>query len=111
MCLLQVPPQIGDLPSLTELDLESNRLSTLPSECTKLTKLAKLYLSRNQFTSLPSFFGTLKTLEELFLNNNRITDLTEVVKLVNLRVLNLSSNSLQVRAARVLAEIFPNHPA
>ena len=99
------------MPNLVELDLESNRLSTLPSECTKLSKLAKLYLSRNQFTSLPGFFGTLKTLEELFLNNNRITDLTEVqcntvcslaltvkqvVKLVNLRVLNLSSNSLQV---------------
>ena len=57
-----VPAEIGQLTSLTELDLRGNQLTSLPAEIGQLTSLTVLYLRRNQLTSLPAEIGQLTSL-------------------------------------------------
>jgi len=46
-----VPAEIGQLTSLTELDLSGNQLTSLPAEIGQLTSLKELDLGGNQLTS------------------------------------------------------------
>jgi leucine-rich repeat protein SHOC2 len=50
--LREVPPEIGDLKGLIELDLFRNKLKTLPPEIGKLKQLRKLILGENEFSEI-----------------------------------------------------------
>ena len=54
-----VPAQIGQLTSLTELNLGSNQLTSVPAEIGQLTSLRKLFLYGNQLTIGPAEIGQL----------------------------------------------------
>ena len=58
-----MPAEIGQLTSLEELFLDSNRLTTVPAEIGQLTSLEKLHLAGNQLTSVPAEIGQLTSLE------------------------------------------------
>lgn len=132
--LTEVPPEIGNLTRLQELNLTRNRLSSLPSEIGNLTCLQKLNLARNQLSSippeignlsnltilyldynslrkLPPEIGSLSDLRGLYLQNNDLTDLPlEIGNLSNLLILDLNTNSLdnlpsEIGKLRVLREI------
>ena len=80
-----VPAEIGQLASLTRLDLSDNELTSLPAEIGQLTALTRLYLGFNQLTSLPAGIGQLRSLERLYLNDNKLTSLpAEIGQLTSL---------------------------
>ncbi|MEO0434827.1 MAG: leucine-rich repeat domain-containing protein, partial [Cyanobacteria bacterium J06656_5] len=70
--LSQLPPEIVQLTSLTQLDLSSNQLSQLPPEIGQLTSLTQLYLSSNQLSQLPPEIRQLTSLQYLSLQSNPI---------------------------------------
>ena len=70
-----IPPELGNLASLVELNLSANRLSgSIPSQLGNLTSLTKLNLSTNRLTgSIPPELGSLTNLTELDLGFNELT--------------------------------------
>ena len=58
--LQSVPPEIGQLAQLRELDLSGNQFTTLPEAVGELTVLQGLYLWNNQLTTLPEAVGRYK---------------------------------------------------
>jgi internalin A len=94
--LSKLPSEIGQLKNLVSLYLIENELSTLPSEIRQLTQLTVLCLIRNRFFTLPSEIGDLSNLKELDLYGNSLRSLpVEIWKLNNLETLTLSYNSLR----------------
>jgi len=90
-----VPAEIGQLTSLTVLDLSANQLSGMPEEIGQLTSLRELYLKGNQLSSMPAVIGQLTLLERLNLEDNQLTSLlAEIGQLASLRELNLRGNQL-----------------
>jgi Leucine-rich repeat (LRR) protein len=77
MGLTKLPPEIGQLSQLQELNLEDNRLTELPPEIGQLTNLTRLNLRYNNLTSLPPEIWqlNLKTLE---LVGNSVLESAEV---------------------------------
>jgi len=93
--LTALPPEIGQLTALTKLNLAKNRLTALPPEIGQLTALKELNLSHNELTSLPPQIGQLKSLMYLYLNNNQLTALPlEIGKCEQLSWLILQENCL-----------------
>ena len=70
--LTSLPSEIGKLTNLLELDLDENELTPLPSEIGKLSMLEILDLQANQLTSLPSDIGRLSNLE-VFYHDSSVT--------------------------------------
>ena len=52
--LTSVPAEIGQLSSLTELNLDNNQLTSVPAEIGQITSLQVLTLDDNQLTSVPA---------------------------------------------------------
>lgn len=94
MGLTTIPPDIGKLIAVTEINLSGNHLRRLPQEFEELTDLVRLNLSRNEFDSLPDGF-TLGSLQELRLSHNRLTALPRNVDVTALRILDLDSNRIR----------------
>ena len=87
--------KLSSLKSLTDLNLNNNKLRKIPEEIKHFNNLIRLSLSRNNLDSLPIEIGELIKLEELLLNNNNLTNLpTSFGNLVSLTNLNLSVNKL-----------------
>ena len=100
--LTSLPPEIGDLTSLTDLDLGDNQLASLPPEIGNLTSLTSLILHGNELASLPSEIGNLIRLTGLGLHGNHFTALPpELTNLTSLTALGLGAN----RFASLPAEI------
>ena len=70
----QIPPSLGILTNLWELDLSENRLSgTIPDALGNLASLEVLDLSDNRLSGeIPSSLGSLENLYALDLRNNRL---------------------------------------
>ncbi|MEO0739547.1 MAG: leucine-rich repeat domain-containing protein, partial [Cyanobacteria bacterium J06649_12] len=95
--LSQLPPEIVQLTSLTQLDLSSNQLSQLPPEIGQLTSLTQLYLSENQLSQLPPEIVQLTSLTQLYLSSNQLSQLPpEIRQLTSLQYLSLQSNPIPI---------------
>jgi Leucine-rich repeat (LRR) protein len=68
--LTVLPPEIGGLENLVELNLENNSLTVLPKEIGNLKKLKHLELEGNKLKSVPRELGKIKTLDYLGLYGN-----------------------------------------
>ena len=93
-----IPPEIGNLTHLTELNLRDNQLTgEIPSEIGNLTNLTKLNLSHTQLTGeIPSEIWNLTNLSELHLSYTQLTGEipSEIGNLTNLIYLYLYGNEL-----------------
>jgi internalin A len=93
--LADLPDWLGNLISLTDLDLSGNRLIALPDSLGNLTSLTKLDLSSNQLIALPDSLGNLTSLTDLDLSSNQLIALPDSLgNLTSLTGLDLSSNQL-----------------
>jgi len=93
--LTEIPPEIGKLTNLVQLNLRENKLKVLPPEIGNLIRLKKLYLSENKLTELPSEIGNLVELERIYLSKNKLTELPpEICNLTNLTYIYLRDNDL-----------------
>ena len=94
----EIPPELGDLTNLQELDLRSNELSgVIPLELAVLSNLRKLDLGFNELSGeIPPELAYLSNLEWLFLTSNKLSGTIppELAALTNLRELYLGFNKL-----------------
>ncbi|KAL6065502.1 Receptor-like protein kinase 2 [Balamuthia mandrillaris] len=93
-CKIQkIPYELVRLLSLEVLNLEDNKLSTVPS-LAKLKDLKELRLNQNRFTAFPALVSHLMNLQLLHLGDNQITDLPkDITGMQNLQALYLLKNS------------------
>ncbi|KAI0503504.1 hypothetical protein KFK09_014438 [Dendrobium nobile] len=97
-----IPPSLGNLSYLTQLGLDENQLNgTLPLTLGNLSHLTQLGLNGNQLNgTLPLTLGYLSKLELFGVSSNQLIGTVNeehFLKLSNLKVLLLSSNSLTVK--------------
>ena len=93
-----IPPELGNLASLTNLELRRNNLTgPIPSQLGNLTSLTNLELGRNNLTGpIPSQLGNLTSLTSLELRQNELTGPIppELGNLASLTSLELWQNEL-----------------
>jgi Leucine-rich repeat (LRR) protein len=93
-----IPPELGDMSNLQYFELSNNQLSgSIPAELGMLNILQYFNLSDNQLNgSIPPELGDLSSLHYLLLSDNQLSGLipTELANLSSLQSLNLSSNRL-----------------
>ena len=93
--LTSVPESLGNLTSLTMLDLKGNRLTSVPESLGNLTGLTMLDLKGNRLTSVPESLGNLTGLTDLDLSGNQLTSVPEWLgNLTGLTMLDLKGNRL-----------------
>ncbi|AKB51553.1 hypothetical protein MSBRW_2300 [Methanosarcina barkeri str. Wiesmoor] len=100
--LAEVPPEIGRLENLKELDLYDNDLTELTPKIKELKNLNELNLSRNHLTLLPPEIGELGKLTKLYLFYNQLIKLPpEIRKLKNLTEIDLTGNQLTLLPSEI----------
>ncbi len=89
-----MPPQLGELANLAVLDLDENRLTSIPAELGRLDSLEFLWLGSNELTSVPPELGELDNLFLLQLEGNQLTAIPRLGpgSFAGLVVLDLSAN-------------------
>jgi len=91
-----LPADLVQLSNLEELYLSGNNIYQIPSFLTQLSNLRVLDMSYNQLTELPKLIGEMSSLRGLFVNNNQIKKLpVSLGSLPHLESLNLASNLLE----------------
>ena len=94
--LTEFPAWLTKIKTLEFVDVSNNHFTSLPTSVpSQLTKLTALNLDGNRLASVPSSLSLLANLNNLGLSNNRITSLpASLVRLRNLLRLSLSNNIL-----------------
>jgi len=94
-----LPTQIGDLPSLTSLNVFNNKpglSGSIPTEIGNLTSLTVLNMASNSFSgSIPTTIGNLTSLTQLYLHGNTSLSGTlpsEIGNLTSLTILYIAGN-------------------
>ena len=94
----EIPPELGNLANLAELDLSRNQLSgEIPPELGKLADLTTIYLSYNHLSGgIPAWLARLPDLQRLSLAGNRLTGEIppELGRLTELTLLSVRYNQL-----------------
>jgi len=86
----------GYVEHVTELNLNGNKLKTIPKEIGNWKKLEVLNLNDNVLTSIPKEIGDLKNLKDLYLGRNKLKTLPkEIGNLKNLEILHLGNNDFK----------------
>eukprot|EP00953_Heterococcus_sp_UTEX-ZZ885_P031032 16336-Heterococcus_DN1.PRE.3 len=107
-----LPPELGDLPLLRDLDCSCNRLSIFPAElqayhrltrqCVnsaqigRCTRLRRLKANGNRLTEVPASLSKCVLLDTIILSENKLTALPAALgTLQGLTVLRLANNDLR----------------
>lgn len=73
--MTRIPPEIGKLNNLEEMNFNFGYILQIPGEIGMLRKLRRLECTNNLLISLPPELGYLQNLEYLNVSNNQITRL------------------------------------
>ncbi|KAJ6456413.1 adenylate cyclase [Mycena sanguinolenta] len=86
---------LDDIPGLTTLHVQNNRLEKLPWSFPRLRRLISLNISNNKFRTFPAGVSQLATLRDLDISFNMISDLPEEIgQLKNLERLVIVGNQV-----------------
>jgi Leucine-rich repeat (LRR) protein len=113
--LTAIPPEIGNLSSLTGLALSNNQLTSIPIEIGNLDNLQSLYLDSNGLTGIPKEIGNLPVLWAMSLRSNYLTSIPEEIGNCSmLNNLSLSNNELtsipsELSVLTNLSELYLDH--
>ncbi len=93
--LRELPPEIGWLSGLFDLQLDNNDLTALPEEIERLQQLRALSISRNRLSELPGILGAIPSLRSLNASNNDLETIPDsICDLKQLETLHLHQNKL-----------------
>jgi hypothetical protein len=91
----KLPPEIGNLSNLKKLDIRYCGLTDLPPEIGNLKNLEFLQMWGNGFVELPYSIAELTSLKELYLKNNKLARLPyDIIKMSNLKYIDVQLNYL-----------------
>ena len=91
-----IPVEVEHMNKLEVLQLDSNRLRTLPKQFGALSRLQRLDLSNNHLESLPSSFGHCNALRYLNVHSNRLTHMPHSLgTCIRLEYIDVSNNILR----------------
>jgi len=97
-----LPPSVGNLSMLTELDANSNELTALPVELASCESLEALLVFNNKIKELPTTLPP--NLTELNLFNNQLKTLpSSIGELANLEEVNVAGNRLMMTTNAMFA--------
>ncbi|XP_041455621.1 leucine-rich repeat-containing protein 69-like isoform X1 [Lytechinus variegatus] len=92
-----LPVSMNKLINLEYLSVDGNQLTTLPGELCALSHMVEIHAANNQLTSLPMELGFLVKLKKFHVQQNRIKELPEGMgKLRNLEVIDVAANELRI---------------
>jgi Leucine-rich repeat (LRR) protein len=92
----RLPPKLGQLVNLRELDVSNNQLDDLPNEIGLCLRLRKLFCKGNHLRTLPGTLGQCRLLEEIRASENQMMALpASLGELAVLRVLHVQNNRLE----------------
>ena len=96
-CITHIPQELPlQLPHLVHLNLNFNKITSLPESFGMLIHLEVLELSHNALSKLPNSFSLLKSLQKLDLSNNMLKSLRDNIgDLQKLKKLNVNNNLLE----------------
>ncbi|XP_030753411.1 leucine-rich repeat protein 1 [Sitophilus oryzae] len=83
------------LKNLVLLDLRSNELKFVPDQIIKLQSLVTLHLSDNSLKSLPVGIGSLRNLKSFYASNNLLSKLPGSIKKLKLQDINVTDNNFE----------------
>ncbi|WP_345991808.1 GNAT family N-acetyltransferase [Sulfurimonas sp. HSL-1716] len=92
--IAKLPEEIGLLRNLNALNLSNNKLDSLPDSMRKLSRLVNLNLRRNSFKALPFVLRDIN-LRSINVSSNKLSDVSILQECEYLRVLDLSGNALK----------------
>lgn len=93
--ITEIPPSLADLKNLKILNLDRNKLNSLPDWIGELTGLEKVYLEYNKLTSLPYSLCELHNIAILKVRHNELQSLPSCLgKLPELWLLDVGFNKL-----------------
>ncbi|XP_005362386.1 leucine-rich repeat-containing protein 69 [Microtus ochrogaster] len=95
--LKSLPQEVGRLRNLTYLSINHNQLTGIPTELCSIQSLSELHLNYNQLMGIPEEIKLLRNLQQLFLVRNNIEALPEgLCHLKKLRILDIAGNVIQI---------------
>jgi hypothetical protein len=99
-----VPPSIGSLTNLEELNFSGCQLTSLPDTLQNLTSLRIINISGNQIDSLPPWFAKLTNLEMVYMSDNRFSSMPVVLQsMPQLKYVSVKGNSVPMNSANLPA--------
>lgn len=97
MKLTAIPVEVFTCRNLVYLNLNNNKIDSIPPRIGDLKQLRVLQMAHNKLTHLPAEIGRCDSLRSLILNQNRINDIVpEIGQLSHLAVLDLWGNNVTV---------------
>jgi len=86
---------IGEMRSLQQLNLKSNKISFLPTELGRLSNLQSFDMAGNQISSIPTELGGLSNLQSFEMAVNQISSIpTEIAVMSGLKELGMWTNQI-----------------
>jgi hypothetical protein len=92
--LTSLPPEIGNLSSVTTLNVHFNALTSLPGQLGNMASLGTLRIYGNDLTSLPPELGNSSSLYRIEADSNDLTSLPPELGSLPLSKLIVSNNAL-----------------
>ncbi|RXM30626.1 PH domain leucine-rich repeat-containing protein phosphatase 1 [Acipenser ruthenus] len=95
-CLSTVHAAVGNMHNLQTFLLDGNCLQSLPMELEKLQHLSYLGLSFNEFTEIPAVLQTLTAMEKLCMSGNNLHTLNlQTLRLLHIKHVDLRLNKIR----------------